>query len=1332
MKHIIVSVGQRLITLLVAFGLLNPSAGSYAAVVTAAPSGDNASSIANEVLASPSSNMQANAVQDGEVDWVGLEHDSRSTTYRTPAGPVATGTSVILRLRATSGDLTAAQVRVFNDRQNTLSILDMSVVVDDGTYEWWQVTLPPSSLPTVYWYRFIAIDNSDIDYYADDNDLLGGPGSPTEEEVDNGWQLTFYDPAFHTPDWVKDSIIYEIFPDRFRDGDVSNNDLPDFYYGEDTAIFRSGTIYWNEEICDPLNSNGLCPDIYGENFYGGDLQGIMDRLDYIKNLGVSALYINPIFKSPSNDGQDTTNYQSINSRIGSDALLSNLITQAALRNMRVILDGVFNYTSSDSIYFDRYELYPGINGSACEKFSSPYRDWYFFYDVAPGTGACVGSNGIDNAADYLSWQENDHLPLLNSANTEVQELIWKESSSTADPIATQWLTTFGAYGWRLDLGGEIDPGILSNPANLYWEGFRNAVFVAKPDTLILGDEFGDSSSWILGSEWDASTNYQLSTTILGFWRDEPFTDNDHYPGSAAGVIEPLLPTELNDRLLNLQERYTPEAFASMMNLLDSHDTNRALFMLDHNTDNNDSSLYWNSSYNWNDAITRLKGAVLLQMTLPGAPTIYYGDEVGLVGPVSFDTQSNTWLDNPYNHQPYPWLGANCTANCGIPYYASLQIQANQDSIRNYYTLLTSTRNIHPALRGGSFDPLLWDHPSVYAFGRRYLATDDAAVVVLNRSSQTQSVTLDLSGYLPETLTLIDVLHNNTAYTIPTGGSLTLNNIPAMSGLLLVNTSGDLTQPPAPQNLVAIEAESQVTLTWSEVSGTASYQIYRSYLTGGGYELIGTTSSTNFVDTTVFNGMQYYYVVRSVKLLGVVSEFSGETTALPHWVVDEAFLQSPAEITHTIGLAATQPVYGRLLIDEETVAPGALPGILAQLGYGSSGTLPSEWTTWQEAIFDSDQESFDQYSQPLLPEAVGDFQFVYRYSTNHGRDWEYADLDGLFVGLPINPGLLHVLPSADITPPTTPANLTLDDWGDHFVTLSWDPLLNDASLYAYDIYRSIDIGSSGVPIGRVLSPITEYTDTQVNSGITYYYRVQAVDTSFNRSIQLSNQVTALPVTRKISVTFIVDVPDYTQGEVYIVGDHLKLGSWDPGKILMTRVDANTWRITLDFEEGIFLEYKFTRGNYAWLDVETAADGNTSIPNRKLLVEAGDSGTQTANSTVANWRDPQVAFLFPAAGATDVQINPVIRATWNQAMDENTSITLTNGSVPITGTLSYDPISWTVSFTPSELLLVDTTYTITAEYQTDIAGDPQLVRSSWTFTTIETITIHTVALPMVRKK
>ena len=131
-------------------------------------------------------------------------------------------------------------------------------MADDGTYEWWQITLQPSSLPTIYWYRFIVIDGSDSNYYADDGDLLGGIGIPSDEEVENSWQLTIYDPNFRTPDWVKNAIIYEVFTDRFSDGDLSNN-VPagSFYYGENRTIFRSRSSNWNQAICDPLMIMGL-------------------------------------------------------------------------------------------------------------------------------------------------------------------------------------------------------------------------------------------------------------------------------------------------------------------------------------------------------------------------------------------------------------------------------------------------------------------------------------------------------------------------------------------------------------------------------------------------------------------------------------------------------------------------------------------------------------------------------------------------------------------------------------------------------------------------------------------------------------------------------------------------------------------------------------------------------------------------------------------------------------------------------------------------------------------------------------------------------------------
>ena len=537
MKHIIVLIGQRFIILLVAFGLLNPGPVLINAGIDFAPSIRNSNPIrdpASDDLITPET---SDASHDNEVNWDGLEHDSRDTSYRTPTGPVVTGTSVTLRLRAASGDLTAARVRIFNDRQNTLSLLDMSLVADDGTHEWWQITLQPSSLPTVYWYRFIAIDGSDSDYYADDDELLGGLGIPTDEEVDNNWQLTIYDPAFQTPDWVQNAIIYQIFPDRFRDGDTRNDVATgSFYYGENSTIYRSNTSQWNQVICDPLDEDeDACPGVYGENFYGGDLQGVIAKLDYLDQLGVSAIYFNPIFRSPSNHGYDTNNYQIIDDSFGDITLFTTLVSQAEARGMAVILDGVFNHTSTDSVYFDLYQRYGG--DGACESLSSYYRNWYFFYDVAPGTGPCISSDGVENGADYLSWLGIDSLPVLNSSNDRVQEQFWAPGTV---PIGPLWVTNGRAEGWRLDVGGNIDPGLLVDPSNMYWEGFRTAILATNPQAYIIGEEWGNASSWTLGNEWDASTNYQFSNAVLGFWRSEPFVDNDHNADSAAGYNRAII------------------------------------------------------------------------------------------------------------------------------------------------------------------------------------------------------------------------------------------------------------------------------------------------------------------------------------------------------------------------------------------------------------------------------------------------------------------------------------------------------------------------------------------------------------------------------------------------------------------------------------------------------------------------------------------------------------------------------------------------------------------------------------------------------------------------
>ncbi|MCA1954812.1 MAG: Ig-like domain-containing protein [Anaerolinea sp.] len=1263
--------------------------------------------------------IPSHASHDNDVWWAELGHNSRDSLYRTPGGPVQTNTPVTLRLRAASGDLTAAKVRVYNDRTNTQAILDLNLVADDGTYEWWQVTLPGSPLPTVYWYRFLAIDGTDTDYYEDDAARDGGWGQAFDETVDNSYQLTIYDPAFQTPDWVKNGIVYQVYPDRFRDGNPANNKpAGTFFYNEPGGtIVRSNTSNWNEPICDPRQPSGPCAGTYSRNFYGGDLAGLTNKLNYLHNLGVTVIYLNPIFESPSNHGYDTTDYMKINPTFGTQAEFDALIAAAHTLGMKVVLDGVFNHTSSDSIYFDRYSRWdaagnpttPGVNdgSGACESASSPYRSWYYFTDVTPGTGVCVGSDGTPNAATYESWWNYDSLPKLRANEAQVRNLVWAQSTASVGPY---WMQS--ADGWRLDVGGDVDPGTINDPTNDYWEGFRNALHVVKPDAYIVGEEWGNASSWVLGNEWDAVMNYQFSSAVLSFWRDTEFVDNDHNAGSSAGKLTPLTPEQLDNRLKNLMERYPAESLYAMMNLFDSHDTSRVLFMLDENASQNNSSLYANPNYDWSDAITRLKGAVLLQMTLPGAPTIYYGDEVGLVGPMVFD--GIKWEDDPYNRQPYPWLDET-----GTPFYAHLQNAGQQQALYDYYAVLTGARNAHPALRTGDFRTLLVDNSAnVYAYGRKMADHTDAAVVIINRANTAQTVTVNLSGYLPVGETFQNVLTGNS-YIVDGDAHLTVANVPARSGAVLVLTSAPLPAAPAAVTDLTVSGvtASSVALSWSAASGANGYYVYRSLLSGGGYQLLGATVGTTYTDTTVQAGVGYYYVVVAVDTTTwLQSGWSNEVWAVPAYVIGWAGLDSPATITHTIGITPTPYIYGQAYIAGVTSLPGQTPTLRAQLGYGPTGTAPSGWSTWVEAAFDSDVGNNDQFKARLLPEMLGVYDYVYRFTTNDGYSWYYAQLGGGFDGNnpANNPGVLTVIASADTTVPTAPV-LSVSDWGASFIDLEWTASTDNVAVYAYDVYRSATSGGPWTKLARVYAPDLTYHDASVATGQTYYYVVKALDTSFNPS-PLSNEVSHAAEPKLVAVTFEVTVPGFTPGTVFLtrtINPDGTVGGWSPNASPLNKISDTLWTRTFNILEGQQMEFKFARGS--WDTVMKGADGNEELANLSLTVDYGTNGTQTFAYTVLNWRDPIVTAFSPADGATGVPVTTPVTVTWSQAMAANTSFSVTGPGGAVSGTFAYDAPSRTVTFTPDSPLAYSTTYTVLVTGAVDAGGDVQQVPVTWSFTT-----------------
>lgn len=345
---------------------------------------------------------------------------------------------------------------------------------------------------------------------------------------------------------------------------------------------------------------------------------------------------------------------------------------------------------------------------------------------------------------------------------------------------------------------------------------------------------------------------------------------------------------------------------------------------------------------------------------------------------------------------------------------------------------------------------------------------------------------------------------------------------------------------------------------------------------------------------------------------------------PHETIDYADLRFPPTLDHTISAVnRTANVYGQVWIDGVTDLPGPAPGLRAQLGFGPTGSDPAtspDWI-WVDAAFNVDVGANDEFVASLLPEAVGTFDYAYRYSTTHGADWIYADLDGTLNGYsPPQAGRLTVNASSDTTAPATPIGLRVVSASTDAIELAWDAVLGDASLFGYELLRGDATGGPYALIARLTG--TTYADTDVADGQTYYYVVRALDLSFNRSAP-SSEVSATATTRTVTVIFNATVPastDATGHSVFIAGtlDRVdgNLPPWDPGAVVLTRVDATHWTITLTAKEGTALEYKYTLGS--WEHVEKGASCEELL-NRQLTVAYGTSGTQTVNDTVANWRN-----------------------------------------------------------------------------------------------------------------
>jgi cyclomaltodextrinase len=443
-----------------------------------------------------------------------------------------------------------------------------------------------------------------------------------------------------TPDWVRDAVFYQIFPDRFA-----------------------------RSLAVPKPSNlqewGSSPTYQG--YMGGDLIGVLEHLDYLQDLGVNAIYFTPVFQSASNHRYHTHDYEKVDPMLGGDPALRRLLDEAHRRGMRVVLDGVFNHASRGLFQFhDVLE-----NGA-----DSAYLDWF---EVR---GFPLYAYDPDRAPNYAAWWGLPALPKFNIRTPAVREFLLG--------IARRWID-LGIDGWRLDVANEIDD-------DDFWRTFRTRVKSGNPDAYIVGEVWQESQRWLHGDMWDAVMNYLFTRACIGFFIGDG-ADRTELDRTVLSSARPMDATAFRREIGRLLGLYHPNVDAVMLNLLDSHDMARFITLA-----RGDASA--------------LKLATLFQMTYVGAPSIFYGDEVGLAGG-----------HDPANRAAFPWDSSRW--NLDLLHEFQRQIALRRESA---------------ALRRGDYSALLCDG-GVHVHLRRY--EREAVIVALNTERRSRRVDLPLRTLVAE-------------------------------------------------------------------------------------------------------------------------------------------------------------------------------------------------------------------------------------------------------------------------------------------------------------------------------------------------------------------------------------------------------------------------------------------------------------------------------------------------------------------------------------------------------------------------------------------------------
>jgi glycosidase len=850
---------------------------------------------------------------DGAIELTGLFHDSRDDLYRSPGGAVPAGTPVTLRARTLHDDATAVTLRltdaVAGKRAVPMAVEAADVPCGDpapavdGTCDLWSATVA-TSVPTTLAYRFEATDGDAVAYLIDDDRRDGGAGVGSAIDSSAEWYVTVYAPDFEPIGWMRDAVVYQLFPDRFANGDPSNDPAPDqprYGYPDDPDA-RIRALAWGELPEQPPK---------GRDYAGGDLEGIRLRMPYLRDLGVTVLYLNPIFAAASNHRYDTRDYFSIDPSLGTQADWDRLVAGADAAGIRVILDGVFNHVSSDSPYFDRFGHFDSVG--ACESMDSPHRSWFFFRKQP--NGPCVGPDG-PGTMGYLSWSNYDSLPTLNKREAAVRDLVF----AAPDSVATGWLRD-GAAGWRLDV--MLDGSFPDE----FWKEFRTAVKAASPDAPIVAEAWKrpDVLRFTRGDTADGAMGYRFRNAVLGYLGT---IDSKGFPDDGESDQPPSI---FAGKILSILEDSPPAAVASTMNLLDSHDTERALWSLTPGDPTREAREL--DAANVEIGRARLRLASLVQFTMPGPPTIYYGDEIGMTG-----------ASDPDDRRTFPVLPGEGAGADGPAGRLAPGAGSPDGALRIWYSQLAAVRSGTPVLRTGDVRFLLADDETrAVAWARS--GPDGLAIVAINPGpeARTLRIPLDRAGLegtpLRDGVAFSDALAQRRVSS--DGGFLEVALAPLSSALLVADDGQDLVGPAAPPDAVAEAGEGgAATLRWSTTSDAAAWEVYRSPVAGG-YRSIGAVTEASFVDVEA-DGRAWHYVVRARDAAGNLGPASGD-------VAPAVSSPTPAG-SATPAPSASTALPGSDASPTPAPSPGSESGIarlvqdpmllvgLAALGFGVGGVL----------------------------------------------------------------------------------------------------------------------------------------------------------------------------------------------------------------------------------------------------------------------------------------------------------------------------------------------------------------------------------------------------------